>query len=69
MDREKKHTAEQIVNLMRKVEVGAANRKTLLLMIQEELMIGHTQRSGLGSFQPAQLVHGFPSAASALALK
>ena len=29
MARGKKHTAEQIVNLLRKVEVGVANGKTL----------------------------------------
>ena len=29
MSRGKKHTAEQIVNLLRQVEVGVANGKTL----------------------------------------
>ena len=43
MARGKKHTAEQIVNLLRQVEVGVANGKTLLLMTQEELIIGHNQ--------------------------
>jgi hypothetical protein len=40
--RKKRFTAEQIVNLLRQIEVGVANGKTLLLMTQEELVIGHT---------------------------
>jgi hypothetical protein len=32
MARGKKHTAEQIVNLLRQVEVGVANGKTLLIL-------------------------------------
>jgi hypothetical protein len=41
--RKKRFTVEQIVNLLRQVEVGVANGKTLLLMTQEILLIGHTQ--------------------------
>ena len=34
MTREKKHTAEQIVNLLRQVEVGVANGKTMPQALQ-----------------------------------
>ncbi len=34
MTREKKHTAEQIVNLLRQFEVGVANWKTLPQALQ-----------------------------------
>lgn len=41
--RKRRFTREQIVNPLRQVEVGVANGKMLLLMHQEELVIGHTQ--------------------------
>jgi hypothetical protein len=39
--RKKRFTVKQIV--LRQVEVGVANGKTLLLITQEDLLIGHTQ--------------------------
>ena len=49
MARGKKHTAEQIVNLLRQVEVGVANGKTLPQACKEaeivEQKIGQSARS------------------------
>lgn len=38
----KKHTAEQIVNLLRQVEVGVANGKTLPQACREAEIVGQT---------------------------
>ena len=42
MARGKKHTAEQIVNLLRQVEVGVANGKTLPLAWKEAEIVEQT---------------------------
>ena len=42
MARGKKHTAEQIVNLLRQVEVGVANGKTLPLACKEAEIVEQT---------------------------
>ena len=42
MARGKKHTAEQIVNLLRQVEVGVANGKTLLQACKESELVEQT---------------------------
>ena len=42
MARGKKHTAEQIVNLLRQVEVGVANGKTLSLACKEAEIVEQT---------------------------
>ena len=44
MARGKKHTAEQIVNLLRQVEVGVANGKTLPQACKEVEIVEQTLR-------------------------
>ncbi len=45
MARGKKHTAEQIVNLLRQVEVGVANGKTLPQACKEAEIVEQTYRT------------------------
>jgi type III secretion system FlhB-like substrate exporter len=42
MARGKKHTAEQIVNLLRQVEVGVANGKSLAQACKEAAIVEQT---------------------------
>jgi putative transposase len=42
MARGKKHTSQQIVNLLRQVEVGVANRKTLPQACKEAEIVEQT---------------------------
>jgi putative transposase len=42
MGRGKKHSAEQVVNLLRQIEVAVANGKTTLQACKEGGMVGQT---------------------------
>jgi hypothetical protein len=61
MARGKKHTAEQIVNLLRQVEVGVANGKTLPQACKEVEMVEQTYYRWA---QGVRRVEGGPGAAT-----